>query len=186
MSWARRGQGGRLLGGRRGWRLADGWVVPASAVPFMGAQTLPPWARAVGVKPSRAGPWYPKDADATALALWAGARSGFGVRENAPPQGGGPSTGGLTAGIGVVLFPQVAGSSACIRRLIFPVAAAGVGAVASVAAMRSSLSCAGPGGRSQARRRRLRASAFLMATSLLVAIVFHGFEGEGGGFTRAS
>ena len=177
-----------------GWRWAYGWTVPVSIVLFVGAQSLPPSARWLALRGKNVEAVaslafvYPNDVDArdaAAQELAVASES----RSNAPP----PRLGdrryrrALTAGIGVVLLQQFTGQPSVLYYAGAIFDAAGVGAVASVAVgvfkLVATLGAVATVDK-HGRRKLLFIGIGLMVAALLgLTVAFHGFEGEGGGFT---
>ena len=177
-----------------GWRWAYGWTVPASGLLLVGAQSLPPSARWLALRGKNVEAVaslafvYPNDVDArdaAAQELAVASES----RSNAPP----PRLGdrryrrALTAGIGVVLLQQFTGQPSVLYYAGAIFDAAGVGAVASVAVGVFKL-VATLGAVATVDNYGRRKLLFIGITAMVVALVglaiaFHGFEGEGSGFT---
>ena len=159
-----------------------------------GAQSLPPSARWLALRGKNVEAVaslafvYPNDVDArdaAAQELAVASES----RSNAPP----PRLAdrryrrALTAGIGVVLLQQFTGQPSVLYYAGAIFDAAGVGAVASVAVgvfkLVATLGAVATVDK-HGRRKLLFIGIGLMVVALLgLAIAFHGFEGEGGGFT---
>mmetsp|Transcript_11912 Transcript_11912/g.35557 ORF Transcript_11912/g.35557 Transcript_11912/m.35557 type:complete len:495 (-) Transcript_11912:28-1512(-) len=177
-----------------GWRWAYGWTLPASLLLLVGAQSLPPSARWLALRGKAVEAVaslafvYPNDVDArdaAAQELAVASES----RSNAPP----PRLGdrryrrALTAGIGVVLLQQFTGQPSVLYYAGAIFDAAGVGAVASVAVgvfkLVATLGAVATVDK-HGRRKLLFVGISLMVVALLgLAVAFHGFEGEGSGFT---